>query len=1276
MGSLRPSGLSAGLKTVGVAFGMCFLGIFLCANVPNIGFDDTPIQVGLSGDMTSRGAKAAGYEIRTVMYVLDKDYTSGHHDPLYDARIAAADTVIELDSEAAFSICSIGETYPYAIAGDGSTGYIGDGAYDQAGGVDDNWTVQDSNGGFTIFDVDLGAIPEGSQILDARYVAINVNWNSITATYADSFVTVTLDTADSYWKNAEGIPYIGTGWVLDNYGTCTSWSYQVQGHDTADAEIDSVLELMGAPAVSSHPWSFGLGNTDFVWDFGAMQTIREPVLVEGVSSGYGNWTGYAALNWDISKYAQSKVNGEPVGGALIGMKVSSVSGNGPYIFAPRVQSLGTMPDRVPYIWIEYSTRKYRSPYPEGYDGFLVMSTDGGYVAINDSMSAIFDSAGVAYTVYAVGDQRKVGDRWGWPELVRWHDRGMEISAQKHHWEPWNCQGLGQSDDSDLEAAAALMQPFGDPDTGPNAITTWALGDTTLDGAATCWDSLMFNYDQSWLVAGMSSEAGEDLSGDPLIGVTAFASSNKWTQEVLIAMARLDMIGLRADQATRAIATPSGHYEFGQLASAYADSSDTLRAWVSTENRRNPIDAFAQLRSTYTSAIYNNGANDEATTKALLRRHAIPWLAAGLGCVSFMAHESDWTPDQMRWTLEVADELNLKVCSVAEYQRWRRSNGIPIATPRDYARPSWRDFERADQVWMVPYLYGRGDPYIPLPEIPVPDVTGADIEFVYEGDSNVTLRWPALEYGYITSFNIYRRSDGARELYDTLVADDYDNVYPDNSVTNDSTYYYSIASVDSSGFESEISEEVAATPRIRFTSSFNFSALGDSSGEISATVALQTVSSGHTRRIFGTSAVLDTAGVAWSDTMYNLGGVIPTGIASPTADADSGGFTIVWRPAENHDGYLLEFNPNDDGWVALDPQPAATDTTYEVSSDDTVPPRRGELEYRIRSFVVDGGDTTYSPVAVLSQPYENQAERVFAQFYATNDTNGTYIISSEIKSRLLIVRPEEGPDTTAPDTSGVFAGVVVDTSGADILITLSDMTINEDGQVEFQWSNNAGSDYYGDASWSPGTPSTTVGDTIHTTLTDPADMNDTYVRFRLRDDEGTPNVSGWVEHQEPFVRASTTQTDTVGFYDDSSAYFTSDVGSNAYHSRFTPKHTGVSVTEIHVWVNVTGDLDIKGAIVEVDGTRVGSETAVLNVTGQSDGWKTLTFSTPVVLSDSTPYFLSVRADGMGTVRYQNQVQALFVGGYDTSVTYADFCPASLTMTVANNRRYWAYVTYEY
>jgi hypothetical protein len=78
-----------------------------------------------------------------------------------------------------------------------------------------------------------------------------------------------------------------------------------------------------------------------------------------------------------------------------------------------------------------------------------------------------------------------------------------------------------------------------------------------------------------------------------------------------------------------------------------------------------------------------------------------------------------------------------------------------------------------------------------------------------GDSKVTLSWTAVDGA--TAYNI-KRSTTAGGPYTTIATNVSGTSYVDNTVTNGTTYYYVVTTVDSNGNESANSNEASATPQ--------------------------------------------------------------------------------------------------------------------------------------------------------------------------------------------------------------------------------------------------------------------------------------------------------------------------------------------------------------------------------------------------------------------------------------------------------------------------------
>lgn len=301
-------------------------------------------------------------------------------------------------------------------------------------------------------------------------------------------------------------------------------------------------------------------------------------------------------------------------------------------------------------------------------------------------------------------------------------------------------------------------------------------------------------------------------------------------------------------------------------------------------------------------------------------------------------------------------------------------------------------------------------------------------FIYAGDATVTLLWAASDSTDVAAYNIYRGvTAGSLALFDVTEAELQENEYVDSTTANDSTYFYAISAVDTTGNESATVDAGSGTPRARVVG-FNLAALGDSSGSVDATIAATTATATtYVRRLFwpATEAEPDTTAMAWiAAGSVDLGGVFDTGETTPTAEADSGGIVLTWGDADNEDGFRVDYNPNSNGWATL-AFTVADDTTHTHASADTPAPRRGELDYRVRSFQVDGGDTLWSSPAQLDTLVYNQAVRINSRMFAAASAAAPYVAATAADSRLLTVEYTGGAPTST-DTVG-YSGAGANTS---------------------------------------------------------------------------------------------------------------------------------------------------------------------------------------------------------------------------------------------------------
>jgi hypothetical protein len=545
---------------------------------------------------------------------------------------------------------------------------------------------------------------------------------------------------------------------------------------------------------------------------------------------------------------------------------------------------------------------------------------------------------------------------------------------------------------------------------------------------------------------------------------------------------------------------------------------------------------------------------------------------------------------------------------------------------------------------------------------------------------VDLSWSAVAAADLDYYRIYRdvvlKLGGsplvdASDLFDTIPGGT--ETYKDTAASTDadSTYFYRVAAVDSSGNVATLSNVVSATPELEPLAFASFSMTTPTIADTTAArdaepdMVITTNRASYLRALFWEygDTEPDTTGMAWrSPTATTWSDTFDANIPVPVATSDTS-VTVSWTDVTGETSYLLERSVSGAAYTTVN-EPAADATSYV----DAAAPR-GELMYRLRAINSAGPDT--SAVALLDSFFHNEAVRVYGKAYALEDWGETPIASSEVSG--LWTSEEFVPaDTTPPDTTGVFAGVAVDTTNtSDVLLTLNDMTITGDpSQVEFQWSNDGGTVYYGDSSWSPGTASTTVGDTIHTGIATGAINGDLYTRFRLRDDEGTPNVSEWNVNAQEYVRAGGSAVeDTVG--SGIAGTSTSALGSLAYAAKITMPEDG-DINSATLYCVGAADRDVKVGLFDASLNLLASGE-LLSATSESPAWVEIDFDSSYSASESTEYWVMFYASGSSEIYYSSEVSAQRLSRSD--VAYVDWPPSSLSAGApATGRRYSIYVTY--
>jgi len=1102
-------------------------------------------------------------------------------------------------------------------------------------------------------------IPDRSTIVDAtNYYS---NFNTFYLNFVDTVISVMLDApGDSAWYENKG----GVGVTNSPNYAKASWDFQ---QDTNGGSWSDVSQ--------GFPWSVDLSAVPY-WDLGDCNDWSGSIE-DNFFPAYNSGTERPRqIEFDITDCVQSAVNGNVNNGIMSIYQESENTARQALIFGWDAYSSAI--GRQPYIKIKYLTKRYVAPYPGNSDAVAVFSTDDFIAADNDSFITVFDRHNMKYTIFGARIHVDAANIYqaDMAKILSWRDDDdMEVGT--HSWHHKN-------------------------DVGTEGLPHWQQVAGEITQAVV--DSIVADSRPDWLYALADSADGDSRADDLYFGKSIALPNNRYSGEVMNAIVDHDYLTMRTGSMD--LYTRDFYYQsVGVFAPARADSSMSGAPSQYGRRARNMLGVAPTVEVKQIVGAKDSVTFDLDSVAHNMRRLVNQIRGQDRGEIVLFWHETksygpDWydegvDPDELEVICDVLDEYGIPTMRASELGRHRRSGAVEVTTPYGYAANDSLKFSLGDRVWYIPngvderHIRGVRTTRAEAAAIDVPEApTGLDVG---TEPTSAYLSWEANTEGDLASYSVYRKIDaGAYALYKDNIPSAW---YNDISIAADSaTYYYKVTAVDDDSNESGFSGEATSTPTVIPVVSFTGFQLDQptmSSGNVIVDIADASLNTPAFVRIVHRrhDAAIDTVGAAWTATKSaNWNGLYDSGVAESGYNADVGGIDLTWVAGVGQDHYHMQMQPSGGSWSDVDTTIAGGATTYDHDATGSLnPPTRDRMLYRIFGATADD---LLSAVAVIDSIFYNQTVGVYTSIHAVKDTDAYYagtetpVATVEALSVYTSVA-DTGPDTTPPDTTGVFAGVVVDTTnGSNIKLTLTDMTINEIGQVEFQWSNDVNSGYYGDGVWSE-PASSTVGDTIFTTLAlddiNPAGAANVeiFTRFRLRDTEGTPNVSGWSLHQSVFTRFDPADDDSVG-YGTIATDFSRNVDSDdCYAGKIVMPSTSSVVSGSWYIETLDNDFNIKMGLYGTDDALKASGTALsVGLTG----YHVVTFDTPYAATIGEELYLMLSVDETSTtsaiVWFDSEENTPTLIGEYIQLNYGSFPPASLTTpTTYTNRRFSAYVTFE-
>jgi len=510
----------------------------------------------------------------------------------------------------------------------------------------------------------LAHIPAGATILSAEvHVQTAGAWShTVHDTVCSTLIT---GADDSVWHGSKGV-ILGAD-AAPNMAY-SNWSYAV-----------APLDTIGYPA-SGAAWKPGLATRTAFEEWGDISDWSHmgasPVPTE------------SEYSFSIKNCVQNAVNGKTNNGIMTYIKRSGTETRFPrYTWEPRPGHASWT--KIPWITVTYSTKKYKKPFPGGEFCFL-FTTDDGLVDANDAYSDVFGEFGWNYSAYYA--KVHFTGNLNAPtasSMLAVRDAGNEVGA--HSVQHLPIAGIAQWDANGMAGAE--------------------------------WDSLIRDTRPEWMYTLADSVDGYDyaeMEGDRYFAKSFATPLNVIDQEGLFALVQHGYTGFRTGSQIRGV-NPEFFPDYYLTTVYRADVSDTFRVVGIPENMLNPQDMMGVPVTFGINSVVGEKADTtitEAEVKWNMKRALRQQMATNYNVLSLYVHNFKTDPsytsgldeEELRWMLEVVQDMGGTCMRLSDYQNWRKVFATPVATPAAYGQIDSFKFEASDAVWFEPTPETRLYPY--------------------------------------------------------------------------------------------------------------------------------------------------------------------------------------------------------------------------------------------------------------------------------------------------------------------------------------------------------------------------------------------------------------------------------------------------------------------------------------------------------------------------------------------------------------------------------------
>ncbi len=367
---------------------------------------------------------------------------------------------------------------------------------------------------------------------------------------------------------------------------------------------------------------------------------------------------------------------------------------------------------TPVISITYTTKTYKSRFPNGAEWAFVFSTDDGIQAFNDSMATVFDNFGAHFSPCVIGNKMGTAGRLTWAEVKAMHDNGHDIGCHTYGHEPFEeidgRRALGYFSLTDL--------------TTVNYTPGMILSELPSSGA-TAMDSVMCEVNREWMTAQMLADQGVNLSSSNHWMRTLALPYHNWSPLIPRALGSAGYTSMRCASISKVEVVDGDFTHYQEIVTQSwginGAIGDTLRTGFLRFDNDHELNLMGVPSNTLIEHIVGS-ETDSTISKAVIENNMWRIVSRlrgkGINVLSTYVHNRKFVlpevsgyegmgavdPQEMYWVLQWVLDNDGCIMSVQEYTAWMKSRATAVDTPPAFGQADPVNCTASERIWYKPW----------------------------------------------------------------------------------------------------------------------------------------------------------------------------------------------------------------------------------------------------------------------------------------------------------------------------------------------------------------------------------------------------------------------------------------------------------------------------------------------------------------------------------------------------------------------------------------------